>query len=56
MVDRGGCSFVQKVRNAQHYGGAAVLISDNKCMCSDRDCNSKFSPSECETAEPNHGR
>ena len=52
MVDRGGCSFVQKVRNAQHYGAAAVLISDNKCMCSDQDCNSKFSPSECETAEP----
>ena len=32
MVDRGECTFVTKVRNAQHYGAAAVLIADDKCM------------------------
>jgi hypothetical protein len=30
MVDRGKCSFVQKVRHAQDIGAAAVLIVDNK--------------------------
>ena len=34
MVDRGGCTFVQKVRNAQKSGAAAVIISDNTCLCS----------------------
>jgi hypothetical protein len=33
LVDRGGCSFVQKVRNAQHAGAAAVVIADNMCQC-----------------------
>jgi hypothetical protein len=33
LIDRGGCSFVQKVRNAQHTGAAAVLIADNVCLC-----------------------
>eukprot|EP00523_Entomoneis_sp_CCMP467_P015407 CAMPEP_0168777664 /NCGR_PEP_ID=MMETSP0725-20121227/6683_1 /TAXON_ID=265536 /ORGANISM="Amphiprora sp., Strain CCMP467" /LENGTH=586 /DNA_ID=CAMNT_0008827409 /DNA_START=54 /DNA_END=1815 /DNA_ORIENTATION=+ len=26
MVDRGDCTFVTKVRNAQHFGAAAVLV------------------------------
>jgi hypothetical protein len=38
LVDRGGCSFVRKVRNAQHAGAAAVLIADNLCLCNDQDC------------------
>jgi len=33
MVDRGSCTFVQKVRNAQHSGAVAVLIADNTCQC-----------------------
>jgi len=28
MVERGGCTFVKKVRTAQHLGAAAVLIGD----------------------------
>lgn len=30
MVDRGGCSFVTKVRNIAHSGGKAAIIVDNK--------------------------
>lgn len=33
MVDRGGCTFVQKVRNAQRVGAAGVIIADNSCLC-----------------------
>mmetsp|Transcript_29560 Transcript_29560/g.35151 ORF Transcript_29560/g.35151 Transcript_29560/m.35151 type:complete len:511 (-) Transcript_29560:225-1757(-) len=33
MVDRGSCTFVQKVRNAQHSGAVAVIIADNTCQC-----------------------
>ena len=29
MVDRGNCTFVQKVRNAQNVGAAAVIVVDN---------------------------
>jgi hypothetical protein len=38
MIDRGSCSFVQKVRNAQHAGAAGVVIADNICLCSDAAC------------------
>lgn len=44
MVDRqqqqqgGPCTFVQKVRNAQRAGAAAVLIADDTCLCSRKDC------------------
>eukprot|EP00536_Pseudo-nitzschia_multiseries_P014189 jgi/Psemu1/262024/estExt_Genewise1Plus.C_6660019 len=30
LVERGNCTFVRKVRNAQHLGAAAVLIADVK--------------------------
>jgi len=33
MVDRGSCTFVQKVRNAQSIGAHAVVIADNTCLC-----------------------
>lgn len=33
LVDRGGCSFVEKVRNAQKDNATAVLIADNTCLC-----------------------
>lgn len=51
MVDRGGCSFVEKVRNAQKNNATAVLIADNTCLCSfpadvcDEDL-------QCEDSEP----
>jgi len=52
MVDRGGCSFVQKVRNAQRSGAAGVIIADNTCLCSDQDCVSANGQDICQTAEP----
>lgn len=52
MVDRGDCTFVQKVRNAQRAGAAAVLIADSVCLCGATDCD--FGPEQdiCETEEP----
>ena len=38
MVDRGDCSFVQKVRNAQRAGATGVLIADDMCLCDRSDC------------------
>lgn len=52
MVDRGDCSFVQKVRNAQRSGAAGVVIADNTCLCSDTDCVSANGEDVCQTAEP----
>lgn len=53
MVDRGGCTFVTKVRNAQSAGAAGVLIADHTCLCSDLDCKSATGISDsCEHAEP----
>ena len=55
MVDRGDCSFVVKVRNAQKAGAAAALIADNVCLCN---AGSSCTPEsnmvyqECETKEP----
>jgi hypothetical protein len=52
MVDRGDCSFVQKVRNAQRAGAAAVLIADNSCLCNDQVCMNRTKATTCEQAEP----
>jgi len=51
MVDRGGCTFVTKVRNAQRSGAAGVIIADNTCLCSAGDAcvNKGF---DCEDREP----
>ncbi|CAM9511835.1 unnamed protein product [Chrysoparadoxa australica] len=49
LVDRGGCTFVSKVRRAQHLGAAGVLIADNKCLCSDAKC---ASIEICQALEP----
>lgn len=51
MVDRGGCTFVTKVRNAQRSGAAGVIIADDTCLCSAGDTcvNEGF---ECEDREP----
>jgi len=52
MVNRGGCTFVKKVRNAQHMGAAGVLIADNVCLCSDEACLNQTSSPTCEKVEP----
>jgi len=54
MVDRGGCSFVQKARNAQHAGAAAIIIADNNCLCNDEKCmeSAGIGNDECERGEP----
>ena len=51
MVDRGGCTFVTKVRNAQHAGAAAVIIADDKCLCSREECQPEPGLL-CENREP----
>jgi len=52
MVDRGGCTFVQKVRNAQRSGAAGVIIADNSCLCGDADCIDENEGMQCQNAEP----
>ena len=52
MMDRGDCTFVTKVRNAQHFGAAAVLIADDKCQCNRSNCTKAFDGQACETLEP----
>jgi hypothetical protein len=50
MVNRGGCTFVNKVRNAQRSGAAGVIIADTTCLCSAGDaCQSDVA---CEAREP----
>ena len=51
MVDRGDCTFVKKVRNAQKLGAAAVLLADNTCLCDAGD-SCKSNAEDCETKEP----
>ena len=51
MVDRGDCTFVKKVRNAQKLGAAGVIIADNTCLCNaGSEC--KTEDGSCETKEP----
>jgi len=52
MVNRGGCTFVKKVRNAQRSGAAGVIIADNTCLCSDSECVADSGNPTCETSEP----
>uniref|UniRef100_A0A7S3DXD1 PA domain-containing protein n=1 Tax=Entomoneis paludosa TaxID=265537 RepID=A0A7S3DXD1_9STRA len=52
MVDRGECTFVTKVRNAQHFGAAAVLIADDKCQCERANCAPGYPGQMCESVEP----
>lgn len=52
LLDRGNCHFVEKVRNAQHAGARAVLIGDNKCLCSDPECLAATGDDFCETLLP----
>ena len=52
MVDRGGCSFVTKVRNAQRIGAAGVIIADDSCLCSAEDSCTSDPGEVCEEREP----
>jgi len=53
MMDRGGCSFVRKVRNAQHAGAAGAIIADNVCVCDDKVClDATDSDHKCELNKP----
>jgi len=51
MVDRGGCTFVKQVRNAQQAGAAGVVIAGNTCLCSDQECIHNSIVKTCETTE-----
>lgn len=52
MVDRGECTFVKKVRNAQKLGASGVIVADNRCVCGDPECESGDVGLGCETEEP----
>jgi hypothetical protein len=52
MMDRGGCTFVKKVRNAQRAGASGVIIADNTCLCSDEACMRDSDQTTCEMSEP----
>ena len=52
MVDRGDCTFVQKVRNAQHAGAVAVVIADNVCQCKHEHVCTPEPNTKCEKHEP----
>ena len=51
MVDRGDCLFTTKVRHAQRAGAAAVLIADDRCVCSHDVCTGGDTRG-CEAASP----
>ena len=52
MVDRGGCTFVTKVRNAQRSGAAGVIVADNTCLCTAGDACTSEPGVDCESREP----
>mmetsp|Transcript_36898 Transcript_36898/g.56663 ORF Transcript_36898/g.56663 Transcript_36898/m.56663 type:complete len:505 (-) Transcript_36898:134-1648(-) len=52
LVDRGGCTFVKKVRNAQRSGAAGVIIADDRCLCSAGSSCTSAQGEQCETREP----
>ena len=50
MVNRGGCTFVEKARNAQNENATAIIFADNKCLC--RSGDACVSHEVCEEFEP----
>lgn len=52
LVDRGGCSFVTKSRNAQMAGAVAVIIADDRCLCYGSGFCASDENIDCEAAEP----
>lgn len=50
LIDRGECSFVEKIKNAQRDNATAVFIADGTCSCqSDKSCDSDEKCNEIET-------
>ena len=47
MIDRGTCTFVTKVRHAQHAGASGVIIADDKYLCDD-----EHQDQTCQKVEP----
>jgi hypothetical protein len=52
LVDRGDCSFVNKVRNAQRDNAAAVIIADNHCICDENNVCKDDPTESCENEVP----
>ena len=52
MIDRGGCTFVKKVRNAQRAGAAAAIIADMTCLCMFEETCHVPPEAQCEDREP----
>lgn len=52
MLDRGACTFVTKVRNAQTAGAMAVVIADNTCLCDAGDACVSAPSKECYQNSP----
>jgi hypothetical protein len=51
MALDGDCSAVMKARNAQRAGASALVIAQQHCRCSDKNCTSAFGP-DCRDEEP----
>jgi hypothetical protein len=51
LVDGSNCSAVAKARHAQLAGASALVIADEHCRCSDKNCTDKFGP-ECQPSDP----
>jgi len=52
IVDRGDCTFVQKVRNAQRSGATAVIVADNVCQCEHDHICTLEKGTECQVRAP----
>jgi hypothetical protein len=52
VVDRGDCTFVKKVRNAQRSGATAVIIADTTCLCVFGPLCGLEEGQDCEANEP----
>lgn len=54
LVERGGCTFVKKVRTAQHIGAAAVLIGDTNDNLPDIEGDLLFLDGVSDHPKPDH--
>eukprot|EP00580_Thalassiosira_gravida_P015867 CAMPEP_0201659244 /NCGR_PEP_ID=MMETSP0494-20130426/2073_1 /ASSEMBLY_ACC=CAM_ASM_000839 /TAXON_ID=420259 /ORGANISM="Thalassiosira gravida, Strain GMp14c1" /LENGTH=1406 /DNA_ID=CAMNT_0048136659 /DNA_START=18 /DNA_END=4238 /DNA_ORIENTATION=+ len=52
MLDRGACTDVTKVRNAQNAGAMAVVIADNTCLCDAGESCVSAPNEECDKISP----
>ena len=51
LANGANCSAVTKARHAQLAGASALVIADEHCRCSDKNCTDKFGP-ECQSLDP----